>query len=85
MHDGFGVGRCGWKMGVSRWGEHARGQISNWRKKGRKYYTEIEAYQSELRGWIADRVEGGGGEDLFSTYGMYKERMTEVDYWGGDG
>ena len=34
---------------------------------------------------LADRLEGGGGEDLFATNRMCKERMTEVDYWGGDG
>ena len=50
-----------------------------------KYCTEIEICQSELRGGIADRVEGGGEKDLFTIYGMYKERMTEVDYWGGVG
>ena len=50
-----------------------------------RYRTEIEICQSELRGGIADRVEGGGEKDLFSIYGMYKERMAEVDYWGGVG
>ena len=50
-----------------------------------RYRTKIEICQSELRGGIADRVEGGGEKDLFAIYGMYKERMTEVDYWGGVG
>ena len=50
-----------------------------------RYRTEIEICQSELRGGIADRVEGGGEKGLFAIYGLYKERMTEVDYWGGVG
>ena len=45
-----------------------------------RYRTEIKICQSELRGGIAYRVEGGGEKDLFAIYAMFKERMIEVDY-----
>ena len=62
-----------------------RSQIGEKKTEKYRYRTEIEIWQPELKGGIADRVEGGGEKDLFAIYGMYKERMTEVDYWGGVG
>ena len=63
-------------------------QISNWWKKQRNTDIVLRSRfvnQSWGEGYQADRVEGGGEKDLFVIYGMYKERLTEVDYWCGVG